>query len=171
MRRAAPTFAALLAAVALLAGCGISDPYAQPPAAALAHSPARVSPAGAPAREKGARGVLARYTALWVNWSAGMLSADRRALLGFATGPLAGELRREQQEATRNQLQQVSGAYNHGRLVGVIEQVGGQLVVLTFEQAAPLGGQPQDAYEVYIARVIRTAHGWRVSEWQPASEG
>jgi hypothetical protein len=43
-------------------------------------------------------------------------------------------------------------------------------VVVTYERVAPLGGRPQGAYEVYLARTEPTPHGWRVSEWQPASD-
>ncbi len=170
MRRPALTLAALLTVV-LLAGCGLRDPYAQPASTGPTMPPAttRAATEGRSAGRSAGQ-ALARFTALWVNWSAGTLPAERRALLGLAAGQLAGELRRDAAQAARAQLQEVSGAYSRGRLVGVIRQATGQVVV-TFEQASAQGGPAQSAYHVYLARTEHTTGGWRVVEWQPASEG
>jgi hypothetical protein len=50
-------------------------------------------------------------------------------------------------------------------------EAGVRVVVVTFEQAAAQGGVAQSAYHVYLARTQHTTHGWKVIEWQPASEG
>ncbi len=168
MRRLAPAVAALLVSV-VLAGCGLRDPYAQQPST----SPARPPATPLPGRSAGARAgqVIARFTVLWVNWSAGSLPAERRALLGLAGGRLVVELRRDAAQAAHTELQEVSGAYSRGRLVGVIHQATGQMAVVTFEQASAQGGPAQSAYHVYLARTENTTGGWKVIEWQPASEG
>ncbi len=171
MRRLTPTVAALLVLV-VLAGCGLRDPYAQQRSTSPANGPATpVTPV--PVRSAGSTAgqAIARFTGLWVNWRAGSLPAERRALLELAAGRLAGELRRDAAQAARTQLQEVSGAYSRGRLVGVIGQTTGQIAVVTFEQASAQGGPAQSAYHVYLARTEHTTGGWRVIEWQPVSEG
>jgi hypothetical protein len=158
---------AVLVAV-LLAGCGISDPYTQPPPATPS---AAAPPMGAKPEAAGSSPqVLERFTRAWVNWSAGTLPAERRVLAALATGRLAGELRRDAAQALRTELEQDSGAYSHGQLIGLIREGGGRLVLVTYEVSAPAGGAAQGGYHVYLARTQHTTHGWRVSEWQPASD-
>jgi len=70
----------------------------------------------------------------------------------------------------KTQLQEVSQSYSRGRYVGVIPQQGEAAIVVTYEEVAPLGGQAQGAYHVYLARTVHTPLGWRVSEWQPATD-
>ncbi len=171
MRRATPAFAVLFTGI-LLSGCGIRDPYAQPAGTVPTRPPSQVNnPVGGPAAGSSAGQAIAAFTALWVNWSAATLSSERRALLGLAAGQLAKELRRDAAQAARTQLQEASGAYSRGRLVGVIHQAAGPMAVVAFEQASAQGGPGQSAYHVYLARTQHTTEGWRVIEWQPASEG
>jgi hypothetical protein len=118
-----------------------------------------------------ATSMIARYANVWVNWSATTLPREREELLALATGQLADELRREAAQAIKNRLQEVSQAYSRGRYVGIIRQDGGRAIVLTYEEVAPLGGQAQGAYHVYLARAEHTAKGWRLTEWQPATDG
>jgi hypothetical protein len=70
----------------------------------------------------------------------------------------------------KNRLQEVSQAYSHGSYAGVIAQRGGRVIVVTYEQAAAAGGQAQAAYHVYLARTEHTPQGWRLTEWQPATD-
>jgi hypothetical protein len=114
--------------------------------------------------------VLARYADAWVNWSARTLPHERAALLALATGQLAEQLRQDAAQAVKTELQEVSQAYSRGRYIGVIRQEGGRAIVVTYEEAAPLGGQAQGAYHVYLAHTERTTLGWRVTEWQPATD-
>ena len=165
----------LLSAPVILAGCGLRDPYAQQsvrpaaaPSVAAPAAPAAVQlngPAGSPTD------VLARYATAWVNWSAASLERQRAGLLTLAAGPLEDELRKDAAEATRTQLQEVSNAYSRGRYVGAIPQAGETTIVVTYEEVAALGGQAQAAYHVYLARTARTAKGWRVTQWQPVTDG
>lgn len=166
--RKALTLSTLLVLVAvLLAGCGISDPYTPPPPT----TPSAPAPrTGAKPEAAGSRGAVERFTRAWVNWSAGTLPAERRVLAALALGRLAGELRRDAAQALRTALEQDSGAYSHGRLVGVIREGDGRLVLVTYEVSAPAGGAAQGGYHVYLARTQHTTQGWRVSEWQPASD-
>jgi hypothetical protein len=165
----------LLSAPVILAGCGLRDPYAQqserraptPSAAAPAAPPA--VPLNGPAGS--ATDVLARYATAWVNWTGASLDRQREGLLTLAAGPLEDELRKDAAEATRTRLQEVSNAYSRGRYVGAIPQAGETTIVVTYEEVAALGGQAQGAYHVYLARTARTAKGWRVTQWQPVTDG
>jgi hypothetical protein len=167
------TLPLLVAAVIALTGCGLRDPYSQQPqkrpavGAQSVQMPARQ---GALKPATSARSVLGRYAEEWVNWSAGTLPHERAALLALATGQLAEQLRRDAAQAVKTQLQEVSQSYSRGRYVGLITQQGEPAIVVTYEEVAPLGGQAQGAYHVYLARTEHTALGWRVSEWQPATD-
>jgi len=161
----------LLTVVALvLGGCGISDPYTQSPPAT---TPALLAPTPTASDSQpsgSSRQVLERFTWAWVNWSAGTLSTQRHLLSELAVGRLAGELQRDAAQALRTQLEQASGAYSHGHLIGVISEGNGRLVLVTYEVSAPAGGAAQAGYHVYLARTQHTTRGWKVSEWQPASD-
>lgn len=170
MRRLALILAVLLVSI-VLAGCGIRDPYTQPPRTRPTAPPVTAGTTAKGRVAGSARQVIAWYAAAWVNWSAATLPSQRRVLRRLATGQLAVQLRRDAAQALRTRLEEVSGAYSRGRLVGVIAQAGGRSVVVTFEQAASQGGPAQSAYHVYLARTRHTTHGWKVIEWQPASEG
>ena len=167
------TLPILLAATVALAGCGLRDPYSQQPqkrpttAAQSAHGPV---PARALRPAVAATSVLARYADAWVNWSTATLPHERAALLALATGQLAQQLRQDAAQAVKTQLQEVSQSYSRGRYVGLITQRGEASIVVTYEEVAPLGGQAQGGYHVYLARTEHTSHGWRVSEWQPATD-
>ncbi len=126
---------------------------------------------GAPKPTDSATSVLARYAQAWVNWSAATLAHERAALLALAAGRLAEQLRQEAAQASKTQLQEVSQSYSRGRYVGVIPAGGARAIVITYEEVALLGGQAQAAYYVYLARTEHTALGWRVTEWQPATDG
>jgi type IV pilus biogenesis protein CpaD/CtpE len=169
MTRRALTLSSLAVLVAvLLAGCGISDPYTQPPQAKI---PAAAPPMASDSQPSGSsRQVVEGFTQAWVNWSAATLPTQRHLLAALATGGLAGELRRDAAQALRTQLEQDSGAYSHGHLIGIIREGGGRLVLVTYEVSAPVGGAAQSGYHVYLARTQQTDQGWRVSEWQPASD-
>jgi predicted small lipoprotein YifL len=164
----------LLVAVVALAGCGLRDPYAQQPPTLTATVRGQATQAPLPqATLEGANGasnVLVRFASTWVNWSPATLASERGALLALATGQLAGELRRGAAQAVRTQLQEVSQAYSRGRYVGVIRDERGRAIVVTYEEVALLGGQAQGAYHLYLARTERTTLGWRVTEWQPATD-
>jgi hypothetical protein len=164
---------ALLVTVAL-AGCGLPDPYSQQlqkrPASVPSEAARPPVVEGEPARATSATGVLARYATAWVNWSAATLPGERSALLALSIGQLAQQLSRDTAQAVKKRLQEVSNAYSRGRYVGVIREAGGRAVVITYEEVAPVGGQAQGAYHVYLARTERTARGWRVAEWQPATD-
>jgi len=166
------TLPMLVAAAVGLTGCGLRDPYSQHakrPATGAQSAPKPVTeqalrPSASPT------GVLARYADAWVNWSATTLAHERAGLLALATGQLADQLRQQAAQAVETQLQEVSHAYSRGRYIGVIREGAGRAIVVTFEEVALVGGQAQGAYHVYLARTEHTTHGWRVTEWQPATD-
>jgi hypothetical protein len=167
------TLPMLVAAVIALTGCGLRDPYSQQPRkrpTAGAESVQMPSPQGALIPTTSSTSVLARYAQEWGNWSAATLPHERAALLALATGQLAQQLREQASQAVKTQLQEVSQAYSRGRYVGLITQQGDAAIVVTYEEVAPLGGQAQGGYHVYLARTEHTAVGWRVTEWQPATD-
>ena len=167
------TLPILVAAVIPLAGCGLSDPYSpQPqkrPAAAAQHAPSP-APDEYPKAPNSAASVLARFAGTWANWSAATLAHQRAALLALATGRLAQQLREAVAQAVKTELQEVSRSYSRGRFIGLIADQGDSTLVLTYEDVAPLGGQAQSGYQLYLARTEQTPHGWRVSQWQPATD-
>jgi hypothetical protein len=167
-------YCVLLSVPVVLTGCGLHDPYAQRPsqpvASNAATTPTQLAQPSLPAALD-ATVLLARYAAAWVNWSAPTLSHQRAALVALATGPLAVELRQDAARAARSRLQEVSNAYSRGRYVGLIRKAAGGAIVVTYEEVAPLGGSPQGAYHVYLARTARTRNGLRVTQWQPATDG
>jgi hypothetical protein len=162
--------AGLLASIALT-GCGINDPYETriPAGAASPKTPPKVNVAPQGSGPQSASQVIATFTVAWVNWTAATLPMQRHELLRLAAGALVGELRRQAAQDAQARLQELSGAYSRGRLIGVIARAGGGAVVVTYEQAAPTGGTPQGFYQVYLARTQRTPQGWRLTEWQPTS--
>jgi hypothetical protein len=171
------TIAAGLVSVAL-AGCGLRDPYTTTtgartqPRSAASGAPTPPAPSQQAEGASSEQSLLARFATAWINWTAASLPAQRTTLAALATGELAGRLRQDAAQALRSRLQEVTGAYSRGRYVGVIPQPNGQLVLVTYEQAAPEGGaQPQGAYHVYLARAQHTSSGWRLSGWQPAIDG
>lgn len=151
----------------VLAGCGLRDPYSQPASKPAVPPPARPTPAtpDTPAA------TIARFAAAWVNWNYATLASERHELLTLSTGELAAELREEAARATTTRLIEVSGAYSRGRYVGTIADGSGLTVIVTYEEVAPEGGQAQAAYQVYLARTVRTTNGWRITQWQPAIDG
>lgn len=167
------TLPMLLAAAVGLGGCGLRDPYAQQqrrPVAARAQIAAAPVPEAALKPADKATSVLARFADAWVNWSAATLPHERALLLAMATGGLAEQLRQDAAQTVKTQLQEVSQAYSRGRYVGVIQRQGGLSIVVTYEDVALVGGQAQGAYHVYLARTEHTTYGWRVREWQPATD-
>ena len=166
------TLPILLAASAILTGCGLHDPYSPQPHGVTHTSRGQVAqpPLAPQESDASATSVIARYASVWVNWGAATLPRQRTELLALASGQLAEELRRDAAQAVRNQLQEVSQAYSRGRYVGVIRQNNGRAIVLTYEEVAPVGGQAQGAYHVYLAQTEHTTNGWRLTEWQPATD-
>jgi hypothetical protein len=167
------TLPLLLAAAIPLGGCGLRDPYSQQPQNPLvAGDRSAQAPAPQVARKPATSGgsVLARYAKVWVNWSAATLAHEQAALLALAAGRLAQQLRQDAAQAVKTQLQEVSRSYSRGRYIGVIREAGGRAIVVTYEEVALLGGQAQGSYQVYLARTEQTTHGWRVTEWQPATD-
>jgi hypothetical protein len=166
------TFPILLAASAILAGCGLHDPYSPQPRKGTPTSDEQTTqPQPAPkGPADSAASFIARYANVWVNWSATTLPRERAELSALAAGRLADELRWDAAQAVRNHLQEVSQAYSRGRYVGVIRQSSGRAIVVTYEEVAVVGGQAQGAYHVYLAQAEHTLKGWRLIEWQPATD-
>ena len=161
--------------VAALTGCGLHDPYSQKPQRGSATSKGTRArghpfPRGSSDHVGNITSVVAHYATVWVNWSATTLSRERAELLALSAGSLEDQLHREAAQTVKTRLQEVSKSYSRGRYVGVIDSHGEQVIVVTYEEVALLGDQAQGAYHVYLARIEHTAKGWKLSEWQPATD-
>jgi hypothetical protein len=168
----------------VLAGCGISDPYTttQPSSSTVSShgadvpdddglSPPRMiaTPRAAAASPQVA---LARYAALYVNWTAASLSGDERRLVTLSTGQA-----RAQALAESNHPAPAVARYavsNSGSVVAIGEGRGverGRWAVVTVEQTngyGPYLGLPATSHVTW-ATVVRVAQGWIVSGWYPGS--
>jgi hypothetical protein len=170
------TIPILLLVGATFTGCGLRDPYlqrSQKGAAQSKETKAQVPgllPPHSFTLAKSATDAVARFTTVWVSWSATTLFQERVELSELATGQLKDELRREAAEVAKTRREEVSRFHSCGRYVGIIASHAGRLVVVTYEEVAPIGGRGQGAYHVYLARTEHTAQGWKLSEWQPATD-
>jgi hypothetical protein len=158
------------AASVALSGCAIQDPDAPPRTSSSKAARPLPSSLRSAGTADSAAYLIAHYANVWANWSATTLPRERSELLTLATGQLAQELRRDAAQAVKNQLQEVSNAYSRGRYVGAISQSNARAVVVTYEEVAPEGGPAQGAYHVYLAQTEHTTSGWRLTEWQPATD-
>jgi len=166
-----------------LAGCGITDPYTttQRTSSTTSNHKASVPEDDGPSpRDRTATGAaapspqaaLARFAALYVNWSAATLPADERQLASLST-----EQARAQALAELNRPAPAIARYdvsNAGSVVAIAEGRGtrrGRWAVVTDEQTngyGPYEGLPATSH-VSWATVARGAQGWVVSGWYPGS--
>jgi hypothetical protein len=178
-----------LATVVLLAGCGISDPYAQQhaaepstsrtrPAAQTAEIPDHDGPAPVPAPPAAPSAysptpaaALARYARLYLNWSWATVASAQRQLATISQGQaraqaLAGA-RKPPAQVRRYQVQ------NAGELAATARGEGpesGKWAVVADERTTgtgPYEGLPAIS-EVIWATVARGPQGWIVTGWYPA---
>lgn len=170
------------ALVLVLTGCGIHDPYTstQPTSSTASNQNASVpdddgpSPPQVTAPPRGAaptpQAALARYAAMYVNWTAGTLAADERQLASLSTGQA-----RAQALAEGAHPSPTVGRYavsNAGSVVAIAEGRGterGRWAVVTVEQTngyGPYQGLPATSHVTW-ATVARVAGGWVVSGWYP----
>ncbi len=185
MLNPAATRPALALAVAvLLAGCGISDPYTRPqrPASTAAaaiergeHDGPPSAPGPPPARGAAAvtpQQALARYGAVYVNWTAATLSGNERRLAAMSTGQARAQALAES-SAPPATLARYAVA-NAGAVAAIAPGQGterGKWAIVTDEQTSgdgPFQGLPATTHVTW-ATVTRSAGGWVVSGWYPGS--
>ena len=195
MRRHLTVYVALsLLGPAVLAGCGISDPYtAKHSATTSASAPVPTVTNADPAPERGGtipaaaraaqsrvavgaarqtpQAALERYARLYVNWTADRVAAIQRELASLSTGQARAQAFQAAASYTRDQTLTQSNVANSGHLVAITSSVTtpGQWVLVTSEQTSGTGdyaGLPPTLHVIY-AQVTRTASGWVVSEWAP----
>jgi hypothetical protein len=195
MRRGPAAFVVSVLGAVALAGCGITDPYADTKAAtstSTSSSPATVTNAD-PAPERGgtipasaragqsrlspgagqptAQAALQRYARLYVNWTAANVAAVQREVASLSEGQARAQALQAAASYTRDQTLAQSGVANSGHLVAITPSITtpGQWVLVTSEQTTGKGeyaGLPPTLHVIY-ARVTRTPKGWVVSEWAP----
>jgi hypothetical protein len=118
------------------------------------------------------RVALARYAALYVNWTAASLSGDERRLASLSTGQARVQaLAESKHPAPAVARYSVSNA---GSVVAIAQGRGterGRWAVITVEQTngyGPYQGLPATNHITW-ATVARAARGWVVSGWYPGS--
>jgi hypothetical protein len=177
---------------AVLAGCGIADPYTSKPATtSTTASPATTN--GDPAPERGgtvpngartaqarvaagaglptAQSALERYARLYVNWTAGTVASVQRQLATLSTGQARAQALQAAASYTRDQALARSGVANTGHLVAIGPSLAnrGQWVLVTSEQTTGIGDYSELPATLHVtyAQVTRSRSGWVVSEWAP----
>ena len=195
-QRIAQSLAAILAA-AVLAGCGISDPYAgKPTSTSTSISTATSTPATTnadPSPERGGtippaaraaqarlataagrptpQAALERYARLYVNWTAATIEPIQQQLAKLSLGQARAEALQAAASYARDQTLAQSRVANSGRLIAVTPSLdaGGQWVIVTSEQTTGAGDYSglPPTLHVIYAQVTRAQAGWVVSEWAP----
>lgn len=187
---------ALLAAVTL-AGCGLSNPYANriashrgsrgattqtqnadpvperggtiPPAAKQ-----RQAVLDADAGEATPRAALERYAQLYTNWTASTVVTAQRQLAAISVGSARAEAEQAAASYAHDTTLSASHVTNHGTVVGIATGHGaavGNWVIVTRETTTGTGdyaGLPPQLHITY-ARLTHTSRGWVVSSWSPKS--
>jgi hypothetical protein len=178
--------AAILATalVLVLTGCGIHDPYTttQYTPSTASNQRAKVPDDDGPppphptATARGAtpsaESALARYAALYVNWTAGTLAANERRLASLSTGQARAQALAEGVHPSPTVARYAVS--NSGSVVAIAEGRGterGRWAVVTVEQTnghGPYQGLPATSHVTW-ATVARVGWGWVVSGWYPGS--
>jgi hypothetical protein len=168
---------AACASVLALAGCSVDDPHSDTApaeesgrgAGADAPTPTRAGlPAGG-SQSGGARRLLERFALGWTTWSFQRLPQARRELAELAVGRLHASLLAEARRAADDDVLRASNSGNRGTVAGIVLHRTGRALVVTRELASLEDGASQSGYFVYLARVERTAEGWRLSSWRAVS--
>ena len=176
---------ALVTAVAVaLSGCGISDPYTRAPrpaAPASAHAITRGDHDGPPAPSatvavavaaRTPEAALARYGAIYVNWTAATLPAVQRHLTSISTGQARAQALAE--SVTPPPAVSTYAVSNSGWVVAVTAGEGpkrGEWAVITDEQTTgdgPYQGLPATSHVTW-ATVQRDGQRCVVSGWYPGN--
>ena len=175
--------AAVLSAALVLAGCGLGSRAPNHAPAAVARAQATheyPSPPPARARVAGGAGsgagAVEAFASAYINWSAGTVSADMRALAARSIGEARSAVQLAAVQTAGDYELQRGGISNSGVVEAVAPLRGhsGEYVVVTRElttataTTAYQGLAP--AWHVTVATVTELAPGeWVVSGWQPES--
>ena len=176
---------ALAAAVAVaLCGCGITDPYTQEtrtarpaPAGAVTGGEHDGPPAPSATVPPGAsvptpQAALARYGAIYVNWTAATLPALQRRLASISTGQARAQALAESE--TPPHAVSTYAVSNSGQVVAIAPGQGPkrcEWAVITDEQTTgdgPYQGLPATSHVTW-ATVQRNGQRWVVSGWYPGN--
>jgi hypothetical protein len=174
-----------LMAVVAVCGCGISDPYTEQARTARPAAPGRSdavtrgghdgppAPSARVAARAGAptpQAALARYGAMYVNWTAGTLAGVERRLAAISTGQAHAQALAEAGAPPRSVS--TYAVSNSGQVVAIAPGRGprrGEWAVITDEQTSgdgPYQGLPATSHATW-ATVRRHRTGWVVSGWYP----
>jgi hypothetical protein len=167
-----------------LAGCGITDPYAtsQRTSSTVRNQGASVPDDDGPslppvritagAAAPSPQAALARYAALYVNWTAATLASNQRKLASLSTGQARAQALA--QGAHTSPTVARYAVSNSGSVVAIAVGRGaerGRWAVVTVEQTngyGPYQGLPATSHVTW-ATAAHVAGGWVVSGWYPGS--
>lgn len=171
---------------AVLAGCGIDDPYndpgqgsasAQPAEAAHSHDedvpdtsdPTTAVSADAPGNA-GAEEVAIAYGLAQTNWSAATYEQQYERMTDLAGGKLADDLASSRPEADQLQGIKETRQINRSQVVAVDtrKSTGSEaVIVVVYRENAGSGGvlDPVPHHTVHQATVRKTDATWRVVKW------
>lgn len=199
MRHTKPLLAGavLVCCAAVLAGCGITDPYsAKSPATRATSSSALTSTpttSADPAPERGGtissaaraaqsrlaadagrptpQAALERYARVYDNWSTKTVAAAQDQLATISLGQAHAQALQAAASYARDQTLKQSAVANSGRLLAITESLTtpGQWVLVTSEQTTGNGDYAglPPTLHVTYAQVTHIPSGWVVSEWSP----
>jgi hypothetical protein len=186
----------LIAAGAVIAGCGISNPYqhtagattlmstststASSPASNPAQNPGEppAPPPPAPASQAPASvrstpaGAITQFATLYMNWTWRTLAAHERELAALSVGPARLSEQQAAAAAISDSTIVQSRVYNNGQIISITPSLTNpnQWVIVTRERT---GGNSQyeglqASYHLTLAELAQLNNGgWTVSEWLP----
>jgi ABC-type glycerol-3-phosphate transport system substrate-binding protein len=178
--RHAIVLALSLAAAAVLAGCGVANPYQTSDAAIVKTTvktpvkTTRTTTGERATRADSTRAVLRQYTRLSINWTSTTLASEQRQLARLAVGGARAQALQTAASYNSGSTLQRSHIADRGRITSIAPGEGpraGQWVITTQETTTGQGdyrGLPAQAH-IYIARLTHTTDGWAVSSWAPQS--
>jgi predicted small lipoprotein YifL len=181
----------MLAMIAAIAGCGISDPYTHPQATASPHpaspaagpaaaqSPGEPSTPPPPSAESQARSTVAatpeqairQFAVPYVNWTWRTLAPHLRELAAISVG--AARLAEQQAAAAEGRDSEIATTHvdNRGQIISIApsQTQSGEWVVVTREQT---GGNAQydglqASWHVTLAQLVHLPAGYAISQWLP----
>ena len=175
MRRAWP-----LAVVAALAGCGGGTQAHQPPKLQVARA-SHEYPSPSPRAETVSAGLptavqaVRSFASAYINWTAGTVASDMRALASRSVGEARSALELAAAQTASDYELQRGGIANSGTVEAVapLPRATREYVVVTRESTSATNTTAYDglrpAWHVALATVSRVGRVWAVSGWQPQS--
>jgi hypothetical protein len=188
-----------LAASAVLAGCGLANPYATTTTDTASRTTISASPttidhdpqperggaipssaehrqdtASVSAARRTPGAALAHYADLYINWTASGVTATETVLASVSVGSARAEALQAAASYRHDNTLLKSQVRNSGTIVAITRGVGvaaGDWVVVTRETTTGRGDYQGLPSQLHVtyAQLNRTSTGWVISSWSPQS--